>query len=546
MSLVTQNHGSFGRYSLSDGRAHRFSLPSSVEMALLDRQTIGAGITGLELMERAGVAMVKQARDVWPTAHNVLVLCGPGNNGGDGLVIARYLREQGLEVSVVIASARRYSAECLEQLLRVHDARVFGGASPQVGVDGAGLLPITRPELRELVASSDLIFDALLGTGQCEAPRGAIDEVVQVVRAAQASGAACRVVAVDVPTGIDGDTGATYESHVVADLTLAVQCIKRGLLQFPARAACGRIVTVDIGINGSTFVEYSLVTAENLPSMLPRPLDVHKGMLGRVLIIGGSLAMPGAPMLSALGALRCGAGIVSRCVRKGWTTIPPLPEAMFEVLSGDSDVYQSGDVVAVAEMAARYDVCVIGPGLGTESTTAEFLVGLINSLKARSARVIVDADALNLLATSAVTLKGLSAIVTPHPGEAARLLGITNAQVQRDRFTACRQIALQMQAISVLKGAGTLIHDGEEGKVVAEGTTYLATPGSGDVLAGIIAACAVRTRSLWEAAILGVWLHARAGMAAADKRGGPILASEIAEQVGELLGRFSDCNPATG
>jgi NAD(P)H-hydrate epimerase len=219
---------------------------------------------------------------------------------------------------------------------------------------------------------------------------------------------------------------------------------------------------------------------------------------------------------------------------------------MFEVLSGDSDVYQSGDVVAVAEMAARYDVCVIGPGLGTESTTAEFLVGLINSLKARSARVIVDADALNLLATSAVTLKGLSAIVTPHPGEAARLLGITNAQVQRDRFTACRQIALQMQAISVLKGAGTLIHDGEEGKVVAEGTTYLATPGSGDVLAGIIAACAVRTRSLWEAAILGVWLHARAGMAAADKRGGPILASEIAEQVGELLGRFSDCNPATG
>ncbi len=541
MSLVSQEHGSFGQYSLADGQNNGFVLPSASEMQSLDRETIEQGVSSLELMERAGVAIADRVRDIYPRARKVVVLCGPGNNGGDGLVIARHLRGKGLQVSAVIASAGRYSLECTEQLSRLNDVLVFGMNSPLIGPNRAVLLPITSSELRELVAGSDIVCDALLGTGQREAPRGAIHEMVQIVRAVQisceqGSGASCLVVAVDIPTGVDGDTGTIHGCHIVADLTVTVQFIKRGLLQFPARAACGRITSVDIGINGRTSIEYSLATADNLPQMLPRPADAHKGMFGRVLIIGGSMAMPGAPMLSALGALRSGAGIVSRSVRRGWTTIPPLPEAMFEVLAGDSPVYQSGDAVAVAEMATRYDVCVIGPGMGTDPATAAFIVHLLNAMREGAARVIIDADALNLLAISSATLKGLSAIVTPHPGEAARLLGISSADVQRDRFTACRQLAQRLEAIAVLKGAGTLIHDGEVGKVVAEGTPYLAAPGSGDVLAGILAACAVRTRSLWEAAIIGVWLHARAGMIAAQRRGGPILASEIAEHVGALVG----------
>lgn len=541
MLLESQEHGSFGQYALAAGQGRRFSLPTAVEMRALERETIEQGVSSLELMERAGVAIAIRLREVWPTARKVVVLCGPGNNGGDGLVIARYLSGQGLQVSAVIVHAERYSAEFTEQLSRAENVRVFGGDAPREGADGAVLSKISTLELRELIAGSDVVCDALLGTGQREAPRGAIHELVQIVRelqhsSLQTSGAPFRVVAVDMPTGVDGDTGVIHECHIVAELTVTVQCIKRGLLQFPARSACGRIVAVDIGIAGSTPIEYSLAMADNLPMILSRPADAHKGILGRVLVIGGSLAMPGAPMLSALGALRCGAGIVSRCVRKGWHTIPPLPEAMFEVLSGDSPVYQSGDAAAVAEIAARYDVCVIGPGLGTDPATADFIVQLLYAMRVRSARVIMDADALNLLALSSVTLKGLSAIVTPHPGEAARLLGISSAEVQRDRFAACRQIACKLQAIAVLKGAGTLIHDGKEGKLVAEGTPYLAAPGSGDVLAGILAACAVRTRSLWEASIVGVWLHARAGMAAAAKRGGPILASEIADHVGAVVG----------
>jgi len=157
---------------------------------------------------------------------------------------------------------------------------------------------------------------------------------------------------------------------------------------------------------------------------------------------------------------------------------------------------------------------------------------------------VIDADALNIVAMTGVTLKGLAAVVTPHPGEAARLLGITSSQVQRDRFRAARELSRALGVIAVLKGAGSLIHDGTEGRLVAEGTPYLATPGSGDVLAGIIAACAARTASLWEAAVLGVWIHARAGAAAAERRGGPILASDVCESIGCVVGSLEEGRPA--
>lgn len=536
VSTVTQQHGSFGEYSVSTAASHRFSLPSAQEMAGLDRETIERGVPGLELMERAGVAIAQRICEAFPRAKKAIVLCGPGNNGGDGVVIARVMAERGFEVSVVLAAAQRYSVECETQLLTARAVRIFGGTPGLQLLDSGSFLPVTTPELRELLQASDIVIDALLGTGQRDAPRGPLGELVELVSAAGQPSRRYSVVAVDVPTGVDSDTGRTHTPHIVADRTIAVQCIKRGMLHFPGRSACGVIEVVDIGITGQTPVEFSLVARENVPSMVPRPPDAHKGMLGRVLVVGGSLAMPGAPMLAALGALRTGAGIVSRCVRIGWQTIPPLPEAMFEVLSGDATTLQMADVPRVVEMAGRHDVVVIGPGVGTESGTVDCIVAVLEALKARGARVIVDADALTALALRRVTLKGLSAIVTPHPGEAARLLGVTSQEVQRDRFGAVREVSRRVEAITVLKGAGSLIHDGAIGRLVAEGTPYLATPGSGDVLAGILAACAVRTRSLWEGAVLGVWLHAQAGTRAATSRRGPILASEIAEHLGTFVG----------
>ena len=538
--MIELQHGSFGEYSVAEGSARACSLPSAGEMSKLDRETIEHGTSGCELMERAGKAIAERVVGAFSGVRSAVVLCGPGNNGGDGLVIARTLRERGVLVHIIVVSAERYSGECEQQIQGTADLHVFGGLASWTGADGMPPRATTPPEVRSLIAASDLVIDALLGTGQREAPRARVAELIEIVRCVQSAGPRCRVVAVDIPTGIDSDTGSIYTPHIAADRTVTVQCIKRGMLQFPARTACGVIESVDVGISGKTPVEYSLVAAGNLPRMVSRAPDTHKGLLGRTLVVGGSLAMPGAPMLSALAALRTGAGIVSRCVRSGWSTIPPLPEAMYEVCLGDAATFQPQDIAPVTQMVERYDVFVLGPGLGTDPGTAQFVVGVIEVLKLRGARVVIDADALNIIATTGVTLKGLAAVVTPHPGEAARLLGITSSEVQRDRFRAARELSRALGVIAVLKGAGSLIHDGAEGRLVAEGTPYLATPGSGDVLAGIIAACAARTASLWEAAVLGVWIHARAGAAAAEQRGGPILASEVCDSIGHVIGRLEE------
>lgn len=532
---MSEDHGSFGSYSVCDTSKAPYLLPSAAEMVSLDSETIKRGVSARELMDRAGGAIADRIATLYSNIKNVVVLCGPGNNGGDGLVIAKSLKARGISVDVIVVSADRYSSECQAQIYGLEKISVFGGALSLSG-SKAVVAPITPPEVRTSLLQADLVVDALLGSGQRAAPRGHISELLEVVLSARKNGFSAKIISVDMPTGIDSDTGALFTPHIVADRTFAVQLIKRGCLHFPARAACGEIECVDIGISGDTPVEYTLVGRSNLPRLPARPADTHKGALGRVLVIGGSLAMPGAPMLSALGSLKSGAGIVSRVVRSGWSTIPPLPEAMFVVLGGDAPTYQLSDLSQLTEIIKRYDVCVLGPGMGTEAGTLELFVSLIDFIRVRGTRVIIDADALNLLSQTKISLAGMAAVITPHPGEAARLLGVGSDDIQRDRFVAAADLARKIDAITVLKGAGTLIHDGICGRLVAEGTPYLATPGSGDVLAGVIAGCAARCASLWEAAILGVWLHAKAGAAAARKSGGPILASEIADFLGCYVG----------
>ncbi len=245
--------------------------------------------------------------------------------------------------------------------------------------------------------------------------------------------------------------------------------------------------------------------------------------------------MPGAPPLSALGALRTGAGIVSRVVRKGWNTMLPLPEAMFEMLDGSGDAFHEGDVDQLLEVVQRYDAVVIGPGLGTEVSTGHFLMRMIEALRGSAKKIVFDADALNLIASHAIPLRDLSAVITPHPGEASRLLGTPSRDIQLDRYESARALAQRLGVVVVLKGASTVIHNGSVGRLVADGTPYLATPGSGDVLAGIVAACACRTSSLFDAASAGTWIHAKAGVRAAQRSGGPFLASDISSMVGDLV-----------
>jgi hydroxyethylthiazole kinase-like uncharacterized protein yjeF len=528
--------GSFGEISLAGDSPQNWLLPSAAEMARLDRSTIALGTTALELMERAGAAVVERINVLLPSVKKCVVLCGPGNNGGDGLVIGRLLRTRGIAVEIVVAASERYSTECLAQLEKTAAVRAFGG-SPGAAGGLAGdvslsadvcLHEIGESELENVLRGADLVVDALLGTGQRSAPRGSIKILVEKLRASTSQDGRRAIVAVDIPTGLDADTGQLFDPHVQADYTVTVQYIKRGMLQFPGRDVCGAISAVPIGIAPEEGVEFSLVHDQSRPLASQRAPDIHKGLLGRVVVVGGSLTMPGAAMLSALGALRAGAGIVTRVIRRNWHTAPALPEAMYEVLEGDSDYFTGRDSEQVLSIVNRHDVVVLGPGLGTQPETALFVQAILEGVENSPVSVVLDADGLNVIVGNGLSLENCKAVLTPHPGEAARLLGVKPQDIQNDRFSAVRRLAECYGASVVLKGAGTLVHDGSRGRLIAEGTPYLATPGSGDVLAGIIAACTASSESIFDAASRGVWIHAKAGIKAAQITGGTILASDIA------------------
>ncbi len=533
--MIPSSRGSFGGLQVEDSHAVRWSLPSAAEMAAFDRATIDRGVSSLELMERAGSAIAERLMLEYPTAQQCVVLCGPGNNGGDGLVIARVLRANGRTVQVVVVSAERYSPECVEQMRRCGDLLVHGTSSTTTELTGSPFGIISDEELRSHMASSDLIVDALLGTGQRAAPRDGIASMVSLMCGLRETGAA-RVVSVDIPTGVCADSGMVFEPHVIADRTYCIEFIKRGLLQFPARSACGSIVAMPIGISAHVEPEFMAVEGEGVPTLSARAPDAHKGQLGRILVIGGSARMPGAAVLSALGALRAGAGIVSRVAKRSWGLAPALPECMFELIDGDEDFFVGADAPTVIEIARRFDVLVVGPGMGTAPETGAFLKDLVGKLRGLETPVVLDADALNSIAEQGIDITGVSAIVTPHPGEAGRLLQQSVQEVQSDRYSAARALWQRLGVVVVMKGAGTIVYGEGRGRVVARGTPYLATPGSGDVLTGVIAACCARLPSLMDAATLGAWLHATAGIRAAEERQGPLLASEIALAVAPVVG----------
>lgn len=572
--------------------------PSAAEMAALDDAAIAAGTPARDLMERAGAAVVQRITQMIPQSGVVVVLCGPGNNGGDGLVVARLLTQAGFTVSPVLVAARRYSRECLaqvellSQLPGPRQPHLFGASSlngePLPAALTAALpnpVHLSHHEISRLLAEAAVVVDALLGTGQRTvahhlvtphaAPASAepIPALVQVLSSARRQHPRIKVVAVDIPTGVDGDTGSVSAQHIQADLTVTFECCKRGMLQFPARSACGRIEVAPIGLtpNGSDCAEVEFRAVQGLvglPVLPPRRPDAHKGDLGRVLVIGGSAAMPGAAVLAALGALHAGAGVVTRVTRSSWPQPEAPAECMNLILPGAAATLEPADLSAVMDGCARADVVVVGPGVGLGPAVAEFLRQFIEALRrmtreAAESRgpahtpaggqqrvacpsLVVDADALTCSAAHGIQLAGLPVVITPHPGEAKRLLGDPPALDLADRFTVVRELARRWGVVALLKGAGTLVHDGSRGVVVARGTPYLATAGSGDVLSGVIAALLPRVATAHDAAVLGAYVHACAGERAAARSGGPIRASEVAAAVAAEVGGLERLSRARG
>ena len=514
-------------------------------MAALDQNAIQQGTPGLELMERAGTAMFDTVCSMCEAQESrldrVVVLCGPGNNGGDGLVIAQRFKEVRREPVVVLASSERYSSDCLIQIQKAGWAGVqillFGGR--KAGASGFKFEEVSETALAKLLSEAGVVVDALLGTAQHAAPRGTIAEILSCLRSAT-DGVDGRplLLAADLPTGINADSGELFEPHFRADFTVSVEFAKRGMLQMPAREACGEIEIVPIGIEPALAIEYFLQRADNLPTLAARPPDLHKGQAGRIVIIGGCERYPGAAGLAGHAALRAGAGLVTVAHPAG-ASYDLIPEIIRLPVGSRTDRnFKATHLKAIVEALKECDAVVLGPGLGSSKPTHEFVKKLLVELERRQIAAVIDADALNIIAE----LKGFKGckrgIFTPHPGEASRLLGIKTSAVQANRYAAVAKLQKKLRGVVVLKGAASLVRDAAIGAVNSSGNPFMATAGSGDVLSGLLAALLATNLENFDAARLGVFLHGRAGDLASNEGRLPIIASDVIAAIPQAFGEI--------
>lgn len=457
-------------------------------------------------------------------AEHWLVLAGKGNNGGDGIAAARYLREAGIAVTLVYAAAPDSLAG--EAALQRDAAAAMGLPAVVYGRDGLDL------------AACSGIVDALLGTGSAGAPRGAYAELIA---AANASGRP--IVSADIPSGLDADTGETHEPCIHAAVTVCLAFLKRGLLQYPGAEAAGHVVVRSIGIPADlareSGVQVSLLTPEVLQTRLQvdvsrrRSPEGHKGTYGHVLLAAGSLRMSGAGLLSARAALRAGCGLVTWALPEVLLpyVIGAAPELMLAPVAGEGGAWNAGTSAELLNLSGSRDVTAIGPGLGRFEGDTEWLRSLWEGIQSP---LILDADALNILADTdySTWARRHPVILTPHPGEMARLAGMSTAEVQRDRIGLALDYARKHGVILVLKGAHTVIATPEgQAYINITGHPGMGTGGAGDVLTGMISGLLAQGMEAAQAAAFGVYLHGLAGERAARKRNDPaaLIAGDIIE-----------------
>lgn len=481
--------------------------------ALEVRALAAAGDDGLVLMRRAAAAAVVALRRHWPAARGCTVLCGGGDNGGDGWLMAQIARAQGLEVTV---------------LWTVPPA-VLRGAAAQAAAAAlaAGVPAESLPEGSAAVArlaGAEVIVDALAGIGLRGALRAPLAQAIGAVNAAGRP-----VLALDVPSGLDADTGRVQGDAVRADATITFIALKAGLWlgAGPDHAGVVSLDTLGVADGGAPDGAWQRIIPAQLRATVPRRRrDAHKGQGGHVFVVGGGEGMPGAARLAGEAALRIGAGRVTvACASSSAGAIAAgRPELMVRALPTDPRA-------AAAQLAGQIgaaDVVVVGPGLGRD----DWASALVAVVRASGRPAVFDADALYGLSESLPA----GCVMTPHPGEAAQLLGTSTAVVQQDRPAALHALLERHAAVVVLKGAGTLI--GQRGRVPQicdRGHPVLAAPGTGDVLAGAIGGLSAQLGESWAAAVAAVWLHARAGELTAVVADRGVLAGEVAAALPQAL-----------
>jgi len=438
------------------------------------------------LMQRAGEAAWRHLLDRWPDAQRIVVICGPGNNGGDGYALATHAITSGRHVDLIRLSEPRTTdamAACRAFLAAGGHCQPFDGSLP----------------------AADVVVDALFGIGLSRAPDPESSRLIDAINAH-----AAEVLAIDVPSGVDADSGHVPGVAVCADIT--VQCIAahRGLVTGAALDHCGDKFVARIGVLTDVHAPsaFSLGRDDLQRWLRPRRPDSHKGKFGHVLCVGGDSGHGGAIMLCCDAALRSGAGLVSVATRPA--NVSPLlarrPEAM---VVGIDEVSVVGDLMSAASVIA------IGPGLGTKTWGRALLEHALRAGKP----LVIDADGLNLLAGTDQPLPA-DTILTPHPGEAARLLGIDTRAVQVDRYAAAAELVRKFGAVVVLKGAGTIVAAPDQTPCVIDaGNPGMAVGGMGDLLTGVIAALRAQGLGAFDAARCGALLHAAAGDVAAQDGG---------------------------
>ncbi|WP_064601682.1 bifunctional ADP-dependent NAD(P)H-hydrate dehydratase/NAD(P)H-hydrate epimerase [Photobacterium sp. J15] len=460
-----------------------------------------------QLMERAGQAVFDVLVQQFPEVKSLLVCSGGGNNGGDGYIVARLAREVGMDVILwQLGDAGKLTGDAA----LARDAWLASGGE------------ICQPQ-SSISSSTEVVVDALLGTGLKGRVRGDCAGLIQLINEF-----ACPVVAVDIPSGLCADTGVELGPVIRAEATVTFIGMKQGLCTGQAANYTGQLCFSGLGVEAAFDDECKpaamRISRDEVSRCLPsRSRTAHKGDHGRVLCVGGDLGMAGAIRLASEACARCGAGL---------TAVITQPDNVLSIVGARPEIMAQGWQDKAHEITQRLDwadVVVIGPGLGQ----SDWSKALLFHFESTEKTMVVDADGLNLLALSPDYKN--NRIITPHPGEAARLLGTTVAEVEADRFAAAQSLQQKFGGVVVLKGAGTLIYGGQQYWLCMAGNPGMATGGMGDVLSGIIGALAGQGLSLSEAARVGVWIHSTAADLCALEGERGVLASDLFPYIRQLV-----------
>ncbi|PCK09423.1 MAG: bifunctional ADP-dependent NAD(P)H-hydrate dehydratase/NAD(P)H-hydrate epimerase [Alteromonadaceae bacterium] len=480
----------------------------------LDQTAIQAGeIPGIVLMERAGRAAFDQLLSLWPESRRLIVYCGGGNNGGDGYIVAALALQHGMDIQV------KYL--CAPEELKGDAMLAF-----EIACKSAVPISAWKASSADEFTTETVLVDALLGTGFSGNVRTDYAAAIGEMNANP-----CPVFAIDLPSGLSGDTGACGDAVVQAAATISFIGLKRGLLTGRGPAFSGQVFFDGLSVPASVLNGVSSVSRIGLGLyQLPKlDADAHKGHRGHVLLVGGDNGFGGAIIMAAHAAARTGAGLISVATRPNNVSalLTRMPEVMVNEVAGAQDLR------ALLEKASAV---VVGPGLGRSAWSEQLLQPVLQS----GLPLVLDADALNLVAShvpSSVNYpKEHTWVLTPHPGEAARLLNCSITDIQADRFSAVQSIAQKYHAVVILKGAGTLIATRDQLVVADVGSVGMAVAGMGDILSGIVGALLAQGLSPWQAACIGVCLHGEAGMLVTQKHGlRGVMATDLLPYVRQLV-----------